>query len=336
MQAHYGDRVHPDRDETSSTVNVRYADVTAAAERIAGHAHHTPVLTSRLIDEQVGAHVLFKCENLQRAGAFKFRGAFNTLSQLDVEQRRNGVVAFSSGNHAQAVALAARELGIPATIVMPYDAPESKLAATKAYGATVVSYDRYGADREKIAFDLAEERGLALVPPFDHPHVIAGQGTAAKELFEEVGELDALFVPLGGGGLLSGTILAAQALSPGCRVYGVEPQAGDDGQRSLREGRRVRIDTPRTIADGAQTQQLGTYTFDIIRSGVSDIRTAPDSDLVVAMRDIATYLKILVEPTGALGFAGLRQGGESGRIGVLLSGGNVSIDRFAALLADAS
>jgi threonine dehydratase len=317
-------------------VSLGYTDVMAAAERIADRAHHTPVFTSRLIDEQIGAHVLFKCENLQRAGAFKFRGAFNTLSQLDEEQRHKGVVAFSSGNHAQAVALAARDLGIPATIVMPYDAPESKLAATKAYGATVVSYDRYAADREKIAFDLAEEHGLALVPPFDHPHVIAGQGTAAKELFDEVGELDALFVPLGGGGLLSGTILAAQALSPRCRVYGVEPSAGDDGQRSLREGRRVRIDTPRTIADGAQTQELGDYTFEIIRSGVTDIRTVPDSDLVAAMRDLATYLKILVEPTGALGFAGLRADGETDRIGVIISGGNVSADRFAALMTDAS
>jgi threonine dehydratase len=277
---------------------------------------------------------MFKCENLQRAGAFKFRGAFNTLSQLDDSQRRNGVIAFSSGNHAQAVALAARELGIAATIVMPYDAPESKVAATKSYGATVVNYDRYAADREKIAFDLAAEHGYILVPPFDHPHVIAGQGTAAKELFEEVGELDALFVPLGGGGLLSGTILAARVLSPDCRIYGVEPEAGDDGQRSLREGRRVRIDTPRTIADGAQTAELGNLTFEIIRAGVSDISTVSDRDLVEAMGELATYLKILVEPTGALGFAALRAGGETGRVGVIISGGNVSVDRFAELMTD--
>jgi threo-3-hydroxy-L-aspartate ammonia-lyase len=334
MQPHYGDRVPVASDHGAGRDRLGSQDVVAAAGRIAGQAHCTPVLSSRLIDEQVGAHVVFKCENLQRAGAFKFRGAFNMLSQLDEVQRRTGVVAFSSGNHAQAVALAARELGIPATIVMPYDAPESKLAATKAYGATVVSYDRYAADREKIAFDLAEERGLALVPPFDHPHVIAGQGTAAKELFEDVGELDALFVPLGGGGLLSGTILAARELAPHCRVYGVEPAAGDDGQRSLREGRRVRIDTPRTIADGAQTQELGEYTFEIIRNGVTDILVVPDDDLVAAMRDLATYMKIMVEPTGALGFAGLRTAGRSGRVGVIISGGNVGVDRFAALMTE--
>jgi threonine dehydratase len=336
VQPHYGNPVRAESGNATGAAGVDYEDVVAAAGRIEGVAHKTPVLTSRLIDEQVGAHVLFKCENLQRAGAFKFRGAFNTLSQLDESQRANGVVAFSSGNHAQAVALAARELGIPATIVMPYDAPESKLAATKAYGASVVNYDRYGADRERIAFDLAEEHGYTLVPPFDHPHVIAGQGTAAKELFEEAGELDALYVPLGGGGLLSGSILAAGALSPSCRIYGVEPEAGDDGQRSLREGRRVRIDTPRTIADGAQTSELGQYTFEIIRAGVTDIHTVSDRDLVAAMSDLATYLKILVEPTGALGYAGLRAGRETDRVGVIISGGNVSVDRFAALITDAT
>jgi threonine dehydratase len=326
--------VHEESAEQATTSGPDYQDVVSAAGRIAGVAHKTPILTSRLIDERVGAHVMFKCENFQRAGAFKFRGAFNTLSQLDDSQRRNGVIAFSSGNHAQAVALAARELGIAATIVMPYDAPGSKVAATKAYGATVVNYDRYAADREKIAFDLAAEHGYTLVPPFDHPHVIAGQGTAAKELFEEDGELDALFVPLGGGGLLSGTILAAREMSPECRIYGVEPEAGDDGQRSLREDRRVRIDTPRTIADGAQTAELGKLTFEIIRAGVADIRTVSDRDLVEAMGELATYLKILVEPTGALGFAGLRAGGETGRVGVIISGGNVSVDRFAELMTD--
>lgn len=313
-----------------------YDDVLAAAARIAPQAHRTPVLHSRLIDEQVGAHVVFKCENFQRMGAFKFRGAFNALSQLAPEQRRAGVVAYSSGNHAQAVALAARLLDIPATIVMPHDAPPAKVAATKGYGGRVVGYDRYTEDREAIGRALADEGGLALIPPYDHPQVIAGQGTAAKELFEEVGALDALFVPLGGGGLLSGSALSAGALSPDCRLYGVEPEAGDDGRRSLREGRIVHIDTPKTLADGAQTQHLGTHTFDIIRRTVTDIRTASDDELVDAMRTFASVMKIVVEPTGGLGLAAVRQmAGElrGGRVGVIISGGNVDLGRFAELLA---
>ncbi|MFF4214959.1 threo-3-hydroxy-L-aspartate ammonia-lyase [Streptomyces nondiastaticus] len=312
-----------------------YEDVLAAAERIAPHAHRTPVLRSRLIDEQTGARVLFKCENFQRAGAFKFRGACNALARLSPAQRRAGVVAYSSGNHAQAVALAAGLLGVPATIVMPHDAPAVKRAATEAYGGRIVAYDRDTEDREEIGRALAAERGLTLIPPYDHADVIAGQGTAAKELFEEAGELDALFVPLGGGGLLSGTALSAAALSPGCRLYGVEPEAGDDARQSLREGRIVRIGTPRTIADGAQTRHLGALTFAILRSAAPEVLTVTDAALVEAMAALAGVMKIVAEPTGCLGFAALR--GAAGslrgqRVGVIVSGGNVDLGRFATLL----
>ncbi|MBY8876382.1 threo-3-hydroxy-L-aspartate ammonia-lyase [Actinacidiphila acidipaludis] len=313
-----------------------YDDVLAAARRIEGQAHRTPVLRSRLVDGQTGAEVLFKCENLQRMGAFKFRGAYNALAQFSPEQRRAGVVAYSSGNHAQAVALAARLLDIPATIVMPLDAPAAKVAATKGYGGDVVTYDRYTEDREEIGRALAAERGLTLVPPYDHAHVIAGQGTAAKELFEDEGPLDALFVPLGGGGLLSGTALAAGALAPDCRLFGVEPEAGDDGRRSLREDRIVHIDTPRTIADGAQTQHLGELTFAVLRRARPAVVTATDDELVDAMAVFATYLKLVVEPTGCLGFAALRRMREElrgQRVGVIVSGGNVDPARYAALLA---
>ncbi|MEU1881291.1 threo-3-hydroxy-L-aspartate ammonia-lyase [Streptosporangium sp. NPDC020072] len=312
-----------------------YDDVRDAAARISSHAHRTPVLRSRRINESVGADVVFKCENLQRMGAFKFRGAFNALSRFTPEQRRAGVVAYSSGNHAQAVALAARMLDIPATIVMPHDAPAAKVAATKGYGGRVVGYDRYAEDREEIGRALAVEHGLTLIPPYDHPDVIAGQGTAALELLEEVGDLDALFVPLGGGGLLSGTALVAKELSPGCALYGVEPEAGDDGLRSLRQGSVVHIDTPVTIADGAQTQHLGAHTFAIISRDVDDIVTATDAELVEAMRTFFATMKIVVEPTGALGLAAVRRlaGDLAGRrIGVIISGGNVDVDRFAALL----
>ncbi|MGK5628989.1 threo-3-hydroxy-L-aspartate ammonia-lyase [Streptomyces sp. URMC 123] len=316
----------------------RYADVVVAAERIAGCAHRTPVLRSRLIDEQVGAEVVFKCENFQRMGAFKFRGAYNALARLSPERRRAGVVAYSSGNHAQAVALSARLLGIPATIVMPHDAPPAKVAATEGYGGRIVAYDRYAEDREEIGRTLAAERGLTLVPPFDHPQVIAGQGTVAKELFEEVGALDALFVPLGGGGLLSGTALSAGALAPDCRLYGVEPEAGDDGRRSLREGAIVHIDTPRTIADGAQTQHLGELPFAILRRVAPTVVTATDDELVEAMRLFATLMKIVVEPTGCLGFAAVRRMADrlrGQRVGVIVSGGNIDLARFASLLAPA-
>jgi threonine dehydratase len=280
-----------------------YDDVAAAAGRIAGHAHRTPVLTSRQLDEELGLRVYFKAESLQRMGAFKFRGAFNALSRLTPEQRRAGVVAYSSGNHAQAVALAARLLDLPATIVMPLDAPPNKVAATRGYGGQIVTYDRYSQDNEQIAADLAEEHGLTVIPPYDHPDVIAGQGTAARELIEEVGPLDAIITPLGGGGLLSGTALAARALSPDCLLYGVEPEAGNDGQQSLRAGEIVDIETPQTIADGAQTRHLGQHTFGIIRRDVTDIVTATDDQLVDGMRFFASRMKMLVEPTGCLGCA---------------------------------
>ncbi|MFY3383803.1 threo-3-hydroxy-L-aspartate ammonia-lyase [Paracidovorax sp. MALMAid1276] len=313
-----------------------YDDVVAAAGRIAGVAHRTPVITSRTADAELGAQVFFKCENLQRMGAFKFRGAYNALAQFDAAQRKAGVIAFSSGNHAQGIALAARELGMPATIVMPQDAPAAKVAATQGYGANVVFYDRYTQDREQITRDLAERNGLTLIPPYDHADVLAGQGTAAKELFEEVGELDAFFVCLGGGGLLSGSALATRALSPHCKLYGVEPEAGNDGQQSLRSGSIVHIDTPKTIADGAQTQHLGQITFPIIQRNVDDILTVTDDQLVDAMRFFATRMKLVVEPTGCLGFAAARARAaelKGKKVGVLISGGNVDMERFCALLA---
>ena len=312
-----------------------YGDVEFAAKRIKGFAHPTPVMTSRTVNEELGAQVFFKCENLQRMGAFKFRGGFNALSKFSPAQRKAGVVAFSSGNHAQAIALSARLLGIPATIVMPHDAPVAKVAATKGYGGNVVLYDRYTEDREQIGRDLADKHGLTLIPPYDHPDVIAGQGTAAKELIEEVGPLDAFFAPLGGGGLLSGSALALRALSPDCQIYGVEPEAGNDGQQSFRSGSIVHIDTPRTIADGAQTQHLGNLTFPIIQRDVNDVLTASDAELVACMSFIASRMKLIVEPTGCLGLAAARQMKESlqgKRIGILLSGGNIDMERFAQLL----
>ena len=316
-----------------------YDDVAAAAARLDGHAHRTPVMTSRTIDEALGAKVFFKCENLQRMGAFKFRGAFNALSRFDATQRRNGVVALSSGNHAQAIALSARMLGIPATIVMPQDAPAAKMAATRGYGGNVVTYDRYTEDREQIGRALAEKHGLTLVPPYDHADVIAGQGTAAKELFDEVGPLDAVFTPLGGGGLLSGTALATRALSPHAKLYGVEPEAGNDGQQSFRSGSIVPIDTPRTIADGAQTQHLGNLTFPILRRDVDDILTATDAELVDCMRFFATRMKIVVEPTGCLSFAAARRMKDElqgKRVGIVISGGNVDLETFCALVSAAA
>ena len=313
-----------------------YADVEAAAARLAGHAHRTPVMTSRLVDEATGAAVFFKCENFQRMGAFKFRGAFNALSCLSPNVRARGVIAFSSGNHAQAVALSARLLDIRAVIVMPEDAPVSKMEATRAYGGHVVTYDRYREDREEIAQRLANDHGSVLIPPFDHPDVIAGQGTAAAELIKEVGRLDSLFVCLGGGGLLSGSALAAKALAPGCVVYGVEPVAGNDGQQSFRTGALVRIDVPKTIADGAQTQALGRLTFGIIRRDVTDILTATDEELIACMRFFATRMKIVVEPTGCLGFAPVHTRAKQfagQRVGVIISGGNIDGDRMATLLS---
>ena len=312
-----------------------YQDVVAASARLLGHAHRTPVLRSSTADSRVGAHLHFKCENFQRMGAFKFRGAYNALAQFSDEQRRGGVLAFSSGNHAQAIALSARLLQMPAAILMPLDAPTAKVEATRGYGAEVILFDRYTQDREALAAALAAQRGMTLIPPYDHPDVIAGQGTAARELFEDVGELDALFVCLGGGGLLSGSALAARALSPRCKVYGVEPEAGNDGQQSFRQGRIVDIPTPQTIADGAQTQHLGHYTFEVIRRDVDDVLTVSDEQLVEAMRFFAERMKMIVEPTGCLGFAAACHAGvplQGQRVGVIVSGGNVDLKRFAALV----
>ncbi|CFR23914.1 threo-3-hydroxy-L-aspartate ammonia-lyase [Yersinia kristensenii] len=311
---------------------ISYEDIIQAHQRIAGFALKTPVLTSSTANEQTGAQLFFKCENFQHMGAFKFRGAYNALVKLAPEQQAKGVIAFSSGNHAQAIALSARKLGIRAVIVMPKDAPAAKIAATRGYGGEVVLYDRYLEDREAISRQLAQEQGLTLIPPYDHPDVMAGQGTAAKELFEEVGELDVLLVPLGGGGLLSGCATVAKALYPNCQVIGVEPAAGNDGQQSFRSGKIVKIDTPVTIADGAQTPALGNYTFPVIQARVDNILTATDDQLISAMKFFTSRMKIVVEPTGCLGAAvafsdELDLRGK--RVGVIISGGNVDLARLA-------
>jgi threonine dehydratase len=305
---------------------VTYADVAAAARRIAGAAHRTPVLTSTTANEMTGARIFFKAENLQRMGAFKFRGAYNAIANLNDAQRARGVLAFSSGNHAQAIALSARLAGVAATIVMPADAPALKLAATRGYGAEVITYDRMTEDREALARRIAGERGLALIPPFNHADVIAGQGTAAQELFEDAGQLDYLFVCLGGGGLLSGCALAAHELAPGCKVIGVEPETGNDVQQSFRKGEIVKIPVPQTIADGAQTQAPGELTFAIIRALVSDVLTVSDAQLIDAMRFFVARMKIVVEPTGCLAAAAVFNrliDLRGKRVGVIISGGNV-------------
>ncbi|MCW5633898.1 MAG: threo-3-hydroxy-L-aspartate ammonia-lyase [Rubrivivax sp.] len=320
---------------------IQPADIDAAAARLAGVARRTPVLTSRQADERTGAKLFFKCENFQRMGAFKFRGAYNALAQFGPAERARGVIAFSSGNHAQAVALAARLLGMPSVIVMPTDSPAAKLAATREYqqgqrDSEVVLYDRYKEDREAIGRRLAAERGMTLIPPFDHPHVMAGQGTAAAELVDEVGPLDALVVCVGGGGLISGCAVAAHARSPGVEVIGVEPEAGNDVQQSLAAGRIVRIDTPRTIADGAQTQAAGALTFPVIQRLVRRVVTVSDEQLVRTMRFFAERVKIVVEPTGCLAAAALLEGVlalRGRRVGVIVSGGNVDLPRYAAMLA---
>jgi threonine dehydratase len=318
-----------------SNRSITYSDIVAAHERIAGVVQRTPILTSRTADDGAQASVFFKCENFQRAGAFKLRGAYNALVQLSPEEKAAGVVAFSSGNHAQAVALAAKLLGIKSVIVMPKDAPAGKVAATREYGGELVLYDRYIEDREALAQRLAKQHGLTLIPPFDHPHVIAGQGTTAKELFEDSGGVDVLFVPLGGGGLLSGCAIAARAVNPSCTVIGVEPEAGNDGERSFKTGSIVHIDVPATIADGAQTQHLGRHTFPVIRQLVDDVITVSDADLVAAMRFFASRMKLVVEPTGCLGAAPIIQrridvAGK--RVGVVISGGNVDLIRYSELL----
>jgi threonine dehydratase len=317
---------------------ISFADVEAAAARLRGVAHRTPVATSRTANEVTGAQLFFKCENLQRMGAFKFRGAYNALAQFTPQQRAKGVIAFSSGNHAQAIALSARLLGMPAAIVMPADAPPLKIAATRGYGAEVVLYDRYTQDREAVGRRLAEERSMTLIPPYDHPHVMAGQGTAALELIQDVGPLDVLLVCVGGGGLISGCAVVARHLAPDCRVIGVEPQAGNDVQQSLRKGEIVHIDVPKTIADGAQTQQPGKLTFAVIRELVADVLTVTDAQLVRTMRFFMERMKLVVEPTGCLGAALALEGAwplAGQRVGVILSGGNIDARRYAQLLLDA-
>ena len=317
---------------------ISYRDVDIAAAHLQGVAHRTPVATSRTADERTGAKVFFKCENLQRMGAFKFRGAYNALVQLSDEQRRRGVIAWSSGNHGQAIALCAGLLGVPAVVVMPQDAPALKIGATRGYGAEVVLYDRYRDDREAIGQRLADERGLALIPPYDHPLVMAGQGTATKELIEEVGPLDALFVCTGGGGLLSGSATAANHLSPDCAVYGVEPEAGNDVQQSFRRGERVGIPVPQTIADAAQTQLVGALTFPVIQRRVRDILTVSDAQLARTMRFLGERMKLIVEPTGCLGAAAVLEGVvplAGLRVGVILSGGNIDLGRYGELVASA-
>ena len=315
-------------------IEVTYQDVAAAHERIRPHAKRTPVLTSSTLDALTGARVFFKCENLQRMGAFKFRGAYNALSQLNADERRRGVIAFSSGNHAQAVALAGKLLGINTLIVMPDNASRVKLDATRGYGAEIVLYQK-DENREAVTMKLAEEKKLTLIPPFDHPHVIAGQGTAAKELIEDAGPLDALLVPCGGAGLLSGCAIAARHLLPDCRVIGVEPAAGDDATQSFKQGKLVKIQIPDTIADGARTTSLGAVTFPLLMKHVNDMLTVTDDELLRSMFYLWERMKIVVEPTGALAFAALfnkKYSGKNQRIGVVLSGGNVDLGWAAAQL----
>ncbi len=319
---------------TQSLAEPTYADVEAAAARLEGVAHHTPVLHARSFDAAVDATVLFKCENLQRAGAFKFRGAYNAISALPPAERARGVLAYSSGNHAQAIALAGSLLGAPTTIVMPRNAPAVKLEATRGYGAEVILYDPDTESREDIGRRLAEERGLALIPPFDHPHVIAGQGTAARELILDAGPLDTLLTPCGGGGLLSGTALAAHALAPDCQVIGVEPARADDATRSFHTRTLQTVRNPDTIADGARTASLGHYTFPLVLSLVSDMVTVSEEAILRAMFFLWERLKIVVEPTGALAAAALLDGVvklPGKRVGVIISGGNVDIEAVAQL-----
>ena len=315
-----------------------FAEIEAAAARLKGVAHRTPVLTSRTLDALLGMQVLMKAENLQRMGAFKFRGGYNAVNVLSDAERARGVVAFSSGNHAQAVALAAQLHGCHATIVMPHDAPALKVTATRGYGAEVVLYDRYKEDRAAIAKRIVAERGANLIPPFDHLPVMAGQGTAALELIEDAGPIDALIVCAGGGGFLAGCTIAAKHLLPGIEVYGAEPERGNDMQQSLRSGKIVQIDVPRTICDGQQTQAVGQHPFEVIRAHVSDVLTVGDPAVVDAMRFAFERLKIVLEPSGACALAALmkhRERFRGRRVGVTLSGGNIDIARFVALVSGA-
>lgn len=312
-----------------------YADVIAAADRLEGIAHRTPVLTSRFANERAGAELFFKCENFQRAGAFKFRGAYNAISLLPPAAKKAGVLTYSSGNHAQAIALAGALHGVKTTILMPEDAPAMKVAATKGYGAEVLRFDRYNVNRNEMGAKLSAERGLTLIPPFDHADIIAGQGTAALELLDEVGDLDAVFACLGGGGLVSGCALAVKGRAPRTDVVGVEPEAGNDGQQSFRAGRIIEIAVPRTLADGAQTPAIGERNFAIMRRDLTDILTVSDDQLIDTMRFFAERMKMIVEPTGCLAAAAALAGDkrwQGKRIGVVLSGGNIDISLFAELM----
>jgi len=311
---------------------VDYRDVVRAAMRLEGVAHRTPVMTSSTLDAMTGARLFFKCENFQRIGAFKFRGAYNALSKLAAGGQVSGAIAYSSGNHAQAVALAARLTGLTATIVMPEDAPAVKLAATRGYGAEVITYDPETTVREDLAAELAAERGLHLIPPFDHPDIIAGQGTVARELLQTAGPLDLMLVPCGGGGLLSGCAIAVKSLAPGCRIVGVEPELGDDATRSFHSGTLCSVKNPATIADGARTSALGKLTFPLVTALVDDMVTVSDEALVRAMRWITERMKIIVEPTAVLGAAAVLEGTVQAaglRVGIVLSGGNVDLQQFA-------
>ncbi len=314
---------------------IDYSEVARAAGRIEGIAHRTPVLTSRTADLQAGAQLFFKCENFQRMGAFKFRGAYNAIARFSEEQRRAGVLTYSSGNHAQAIALSASLVGIRSAIIMPHDAPALKIQATREYGGEVIMYDRYQEDREEIGRRLAQERGMTLIPPYDHPDVICGQGTAAKELFDEVGQLDVLLVCLGGGGLLAGSALSARALSPACKVIGVEPELGNDGQQSLRKGEVVHIAVPDTIADGAKVTHVGAHNFAVMQKMVDDIVTVSDAQLVATMKFFAERMKMVVEPTGCLAAAAALHGAVDMRdkkVGIVVSGGNVDLSTFARMI----
>lgn len=311
-------------------------DVLAAAEQLRGVAHRTPVFTSRTLDGLTGARVFLKCENLQRSGAFKFRGAFNAVSRLPAEERARGVLTYSSGNHAGAMALVGRLLEVPVTVVMPEDAPLAKREATLGYGAEVVPYDRAARTREEVAEALRRERGCAVIPPYDHPDVVAGQGTAALELLEEAGPLDVLYVPCGGGGLLAGSALAAAHLAPGCRVVGVEPELADDATRTFRTGRLATVHNPPTVADGLRTPSLGRVTLPLVRAHVAEMTTVSEEEIVAAMRFLWTRLKLVVEPSGAVPVAALLRAGEAAagrRVGVVLSGGNVDLAAACGLLA---
>jgi threonine dehydratase len=307
-----------------------FTDVEAAAQRLGGVAHRTPCVTSRMLDRQLGAHVVLKAEGFQRMGAFKFRGAYNAISQLSGEERERGVVTASSGNHAQAVALAASLLGARATILMPSDAPASKRAATEGYGATVIEYDRYRDDRNRLLADLADELGSSIVHPYDDPRVIAGAATCALELAEDGGPLETVVVPVGGGGLISGSSIALRSVSPATRVVGVEPDASPDVQRSLQAGKRVTVPIRPSIADGQLLDTPGEITFGVIASLVDEIVTVTDAEIVDAMRLLFERAKLVVEPSGASAFAGRVHGDP---IGIVLSGANVAAERFAELTA---